>query len=397
MSFRSEAELRIAVFFQHMPPHPSAAAARGRSIVESLSRLISRSKVTVYTSTPNPDPIEGVGIHVLNIPEIKNTQSILKRLIGELRLSIASLRSIFYPKNHADFLIISSPGYIPALAQAFFARRKGVPYILEMRDIYPQVYAEAQIFSYDSLSYKLLRKQSQRMYRGASLVVCATEGLLREVSVEEPRAHAKFVYNGFPGFLLQRGLKKNSRFTVCFHGVLGYFQDVETLLKVAEELQGFDVDVLVIGYGRKEKGLRKCTLSNLFFLGKQTFSETIDQIERCHMGLCLRLDDNISRDAFPVKVWEYLGLGIPVIITPSSEAGDFIRDNNCGIVLETGDVQGIVKEILKVKSNKPLYDKLSANCRGIAPNYTREKMGVAVSEAIIGVLPNTRKPTPNKI
>jgi len=376
--------LIIKAFFQHMPPYSGAAALRGKSIMEGLAKLpeVRGAEITVYTSIPSPLPIDGVQVLTLGTPEVENSLSLKRRLLGELHMGWVAARCLFAMPSRPDLAIISSPGYIAALVMAAVARRRRIPYVLELRDIYPQVYAEAELIRRESLLYRFFAQRSRNLYRGARLVIAATQGLAREVRQEVPEANVNCVYNGFPVELMNRKPVKHERFTVCFHGVLGFFQDVETLLKVAERLLPHGVDVVVIGYGRKEETLKKTTLANVRFLGRQTFDDTIKKVERCHLGLCLRLDDDISKDAFPVKVWEYLGLGIPSIITPPCEAGDFVTEHGCGLVQESGDVDAIVSTILALKTEPARIDELSARCRIVSSRYTREQTGLAAAQLI---------------
>jgi glycosyltransferase involved in cell wall biosynthesis len=370
---------RVVAFFQHMPPYSGAAALRGVSILKGLAQLaeLRDSEIVVYTSISSPLPIDGVQVLSLGAPEVENSLSLKRRLLGELHMGWVGARCLFAKPQRPDLAIISSPGYIAALVMAAVARWRRIPYVLEMRDIYPQVYAEAKLIHSESLLYRFFAKRSRNLYRGARLVIAATEGLVREVCHVAPEANVKCVYNGFPMELMNRRPVKHERFTVCFHGVLGFFQDVEALLKVAERLLPHGVDVVVIGYGRKEEPLKTTTLANVRFLGRQTFDDTIKTVEQCHIGLCLRLDDDISKDAFPVKVWEYLGLGIPSIITPPCEAGDFVTEHGCGLVQESGDVDAIVSTILALKAEPTRIDEMSARCRVVASRYTREQTGLA--------------------
>lgn len=377
---------KVCLFFQHMPPYSGAAALRGQSIVRALPALLPNAEIVVYTSTPKPHAIEGVDVVPLKVAEVENSQGLKQRILGELRLGYAAARQMFSVGRKADLAVISSPGYIAALVQVFFARWHRVPYVLEMRDIYPQVYAEALLLDRRSLLYKFFSRLSCWMYRHAELVLCATKGLAREVLRVEPEANVRHVYNGFPAALSDRRPDKYSRFTVCFHGILGFFQDVETLLQVSSRLAEHDIDVVVVGYGRKEALLQTAHLPNLRFLGRLPFEQTIAEIERCQLGLCLRLDDGISKDAFPVKVWEYLGLGIPSVVTPPCEAGDFLLEHDCGVVLNSGDVEGIVGAVLKAKHEPSYLQQLSSNCRSLAAQYTRERTGAAAAEAVITVL-----------
>jgi glycosyltransferase involved in cell wall biosynthesis len=374
----------IAVFFQHMPPYSGAAALRGQSIVASLAHLIADEggRLIVFCTTSNPTPIKGASIVTLDVSEVENSHGLFRRVLGELRVGYAAVKQIFLAGVRPSLVVVSSPGYISALTQILCARLNGIPYVLEMRDIYPQVYAEANVLSSKNLIYKILQRISQMMYLRAELVLCATQGLAREVLYEAPNSCVKYIYNGFPENFTERSAIKHKRFSVCFHGVLGFFQDIETLLRVTEQLVQHDVDVVVIGYGRKEALLKNCKLANLRFLGRQSFKSTIDEVERCHLGLCLRLDDKVSKDAFPVKVWEYIGLGIPCIVTPRCEAGEFLEKNACGIVLGSGDIPAIVTSILKARDDSSYFNELSSNCRRTSNQFTREKTGMSAAREI---------------
>lgn len=380
-------KLIIAAFFQHMPPFTGGAALRGQSIIASLAQLTSckNGRPKVYCTTPNPSPILGATIETLDVPEVENTMSLKRRLVGEVQMGYVAAKCMFRSGEAPTLAVVSSPGYISAAVQIFFARLYGVPYVLDVRDIYPQVYAEANLLRRDSLIYRVFQRVSRLMYIKAELVICATQGLAREVSREAPTACVTHVYNGFPANLAERRSDKHCRFTVCFHGVLGFFQDVETLLNVSERLALYDIEVVVIGYGRKEASLQNCTLSNLRFLGRQSFENTIQEVERCHMGLCLRMDDEISKDAFPVKVWEYIGLGIPCIVTPPCEAGDFLEKHACGVVVESGNVDEIVATVLRAKDEADYLKGMVSNCRQLSMSYTREQLGLVAAQEIYKV------------
>jgi glycosyltransferase involved in cell wall biosynthesis len=114
----------------------------------------------------------------------------------------------------------------------------------------------------------------------------------------------------------------------------------------------------------------------------QSFDKTIELIESCHVGLCLRKDDKISRDSFPVKVWEYIGLGIPTIVTPKCEAGSFIQQHGCGYEFESGSAEAIIAIILELKNNPKKMHTMSSHARKVALGYTREETGRAAASAI---------------
>lgn len=380
--------VRVYAYFQHMPPYSGAAALRGASIMSAVAKLLEQRLhvVRVFTTTTNPDALDGVEVLSLNVPEVENALSLPARIWGELRLGWAAGKRLFAPEDSCDLAVISTPGYLAALVATTFARRKGIPYVLELRDVYPEVYAEAGLLRKQSWLFRFFARRSRIMYEGARLVVAATRGLARAVADAAPTARVRHIYNGFPARLLTRNAEKHARFTVCFHGVLGFFQDVDTLLEVARQLAPHEVDMVIVGYGRKERQIEEAHLPNVQFYGRQSFERTLGIIERCHVGLCLRKDEGISKDAFPVKVWEYLGLGIPSIVTPTCEAGEFLEEWRCGFQLPAGSVQEIVNRILWLKENPESLQTFSQRCREVAMQFTREQTGFAAAAAILQCL-----------
>ena len=376
--------LRVRAFFQHMPPYSGAAALRGASILGALPRVLAdrEAAVEAFTTTPNPALLAGVTVKSIGVPEVENARGLAFRIVGELRIGRAAARAMFDDGRRCDLAVISSPGYLAALMIAAAARRFGVPYVLELRDVYPQVYAEAGLLRRGSLLYRFFTRRTRRLYEGARAVIAATQGLARTVSEDASGATVHHVYNGFPSDLMVRRAAPHERFTVCFHGVMGFFQDIETLVEVAQRLLAHEVDMVVVGYGRKEGLVAGAGLPNLRFLGRQPFERTMVEIERCHIGLCLRKDDDISRDAFPVKVWEYLGLGLPSLVTPICEAGDFIEAQGCGKQLPAGDAGRIVEAILALQHDRGVLRAMSDRCRNAAAGYTREQTGLQAARIV---------------
>lgn len=375
----------IVAFFQYMPPHGAAVSLRGWSLINNLSDICPDCIITVFSSN-RESKVRGntelIGLGALS----NNKSSLIVRTLDEIRLGLRIIWKIFSGKKQQDVLLISSPSYLVALMLVFYARLARKNYIIDLRDIYPEGYVHAFLIQDRTILVRIFRYLSRQMYRNASLILCATNGLKNSVDRESGGANSTLYYNGFPEEFLDRISNKNKKFTVCFHGVLGFFQDIESIISIAAELEHENIDMVVIGYGRKDYLLKNNVPGNLRFEGRLDFRSTIREIEKCHIGLCLRHNDEISKDSFPVKVWEYLGLGIPVIITPPSEAGDFVIKNGCGFCFNSGDVLSIVEKILELKYSPEKLDGLSANCKSAASDFTREKLSRKAAQAIKGAL-----------
>lgn len=368
-----------------MPPYSSAAALRGASVVAGLAHVLGNdtaNDIEVHTTTLQPTPLPGVNMVVLGGSDVENSAGLVVRTLGELQMGWSAARSLLAGSRPRDLLVVSTPSYLAALVICARARARRVPYVLDLRDIYPQAYAASGLIRPDGCLYRFFDARSRAMYRGALRVITATQSLAREVRRAAPGIDAECIYNGFPSSLGWRSTTKHQRFTVCFHGVLGFFQDIETLIDVARRLGAHDIDVVAIGYGRKEVLLRSCRVANLRFLGRLSFEQTIAEVEQCHVGLCLRSEDEVSKDAFPVKVWEYLGLGMPCVVTPPCEAGAFLEQHGCGFQAPAGQVDTIVRRILRLKHQPLELEGMSQRCRSAGANFTREALGIQAAELI---------------
>lgn len=379
----------VMVGFHHFPPYPGAGSIRALYFMRALVSLRDQASLLLLTTVTDQAVADGevYPIVPLGRDPIDNRRSLPSRALGEIGLGVRlGLQLLVHRPTVA---VISSPGFLFAAIAVLAARIGRVPYVLDVRDIYPEVYASAGVLRAQSLPFRLLQKLSDGMYRHARLVVAATQGLVQHIVLRAPAQRVEVVYNGCPSFLLTHDDEKHQRFTCVFHGILGFYQDASSLLALAEALAKDDVDVVVVGYGRGEDVLRNATHSNLRFLGRLPFSETVEVVAKCQVGLCLRNDDPISRDAFPVKVFEYIGLGLPVIVTPPSEAGDFISRHGCGDVVASGDIQAMRTSVLRMREDADLYRRRARACREAAVAFTREgqsaKFANLVGDALMSV------------
>lgn len=378
---------RVFVFLPNLPPDPGAGALRGKMIVQGLVASGDRqARIVVITGKGTFDPIDGADVVSVSVAAPENTSGLLSRLTRECLLGMFVTLSMLRRSTRQDLIVVSSPPFIPSLmlgfAGALFRRR----YVLDVRDAYPLVYVEAGLISPWSLAYRLLSSLEEVWRRKATLIFAATQGLARQMQAGDAEAKIVVAYNGFPERLLQLAPLKRERFTACFHGILGQFQDVDTLVEVARQLAMQDIDVVVIGYGPKADLLKAAELNNLTYLGKLPFEQTVGLVATCHVGLSLRRDGDISKDAFPVKVWECVGLGLPVVATPCSEAGDFLERNRCGAQYASGDVSSIIRWIVRLRDDRDVYAEHVANCREVARYATREWAGSVMGQHILHLM-----------
>lgn len=374
---------KLICYFQETEPNSSAVAIRAKYFIAAIQKNLRASIriVQVLTATGHDNANESDGVEYIRFSGGRSDEGVsaVKRIFAEIFFGIKSL--FWLVLNHRNsFLIVSSPNYLPALFLTLTAKFLRVRYILDIRDVYPEAYAQSGLIGDSSVIYKIFVFASRVMYDNASAIIVATEGLRKSIS--KAKCEVTTIYNGFPSDLMALKARKHKKFTVCFHGVMGYFQDIEKLVELIKHPDLHDVDFVVIGYGRKSDLIQSLKSQNCRFLGRLSHNETMHQISMCHLGISIRVNNKISQDSFPVKVWEYIGLGIPSIVYPESEAGEFLSSRNCGVQLSSNKVDDIAEIILNIKSNNSLYEGMAESCRLNRISYTRETLSKNFSEIL---------------
>lgn len=360
----------LAMVYETMPPTSGGGCApRGDAFARAAAESGSFGSVAVFTTTRSPTAIAGVDLHSVGATSDQG-QSLTRRLAGEflfgLHVGMRVLRS-----KRDTFWLISSPSYVAMLVASLATRLRGQHYALDVRDIYPQAYIAAGLMKPDGLPARFATFLSKRAYAGAAIVLAATEGLHKALKDIAPSTDVRTIINGFSVDRASVNVARHDRFTVCFHGVLGYFQDGTSLLEVGRRLQAYDIDLVVIGYGRDADLFEQARESNIRFLGRLPYNQTMQEVARCHVGLSLRKNEEISADSFPVKVWEYLGLGMPTLVAPPSDAGQFVEQHGCGMVLAAGDIDGAVKGIVALRDDVEMFNTMSERALSAVAPFSR--------------------------
>lgn len=82
--------------------------------------------------------------------------------------------------------------------------------------------------------------------------------------------------------------------------------------------------------------------------------------ERADFGILPLKKDNYNDLALPVKLFEYLSYGLPVVATDCYEIGKFVKKNKIGLVCKDNP-ESLARAILEITGNKEKYEKVRKN------------------------------------
>jgi glycosyltransferase involved in cell wall biosynthesis len=107
---------------------------------------------------------------------------------------------------------------------------------------------------------------------------------------------------------------------------------------------------------------------NINWLGWVNYRDLAPIFSEASIGLCLLQNQKRYRNAISTKIFEYLIMGVPVITSKGPLLENLIKQGNCGICIDSGNIELISKNILKL-----IKDKNYAKMGESGKKFTRKK------------------------
>ena len=176
----------------------------------------------------------------------------------------AASAGFFLPRP--DVIIASSPQLLVGLSGWWLALCKRVPFVFEVRDLWPESLAAVGMGNSDGLLHRTLAKIAGFLYRRSDKIVVVTSAFENHLTKNwrVPREKIAVVENGVETQLfapkdaaeLRRELGFDDKFVVSYIGTMGMAHGLDTMLAAAWQLQHTNPEVafLVVGEGAEKEG-----------------------------------------------------------------------------------------------------------------------------------------------
>ncbi|GAC1378213.1 MAG: glycosyltransferase family 4 protein [Ktedonobacteraceae bacterium] len=159
------------------------------------------------------------------------------------------------------------------------------------------------------------------------------------------------------------------KFVVQYSGNMGLWHDIDALVRAAEQLQDDDrIHFLFIGKGCRragaEKLFRQLGLINVTWMDFLPTENLLESLVSCDAAL-VSLRENLEGVAVPSKLYGILASGRPVIaqVPLDSEVAYVVNEQECGIVVLPGDVNGLAAAIKRLASDPSLARTMGSHAR----------------------------------
>ncbi len=352
---------------------PAAAAARVAPWVEELCKL--GHTVSVFTSSSVLDHDGSVVKSYFKVPD--NKASLGKRFLQEILLGLDLGIRILMSKKSTRLCFITSPPFFMACICAFFAKFSNIPYVFDVRDRYPRVLSDLGVIKASSFLFKLLDKLESWVYQNALQVTTVTHGLVQELKLRFPHLNIFLVRNGFDEQVFSEHLSnsvKSSAFTVVYHGRLGRFYETEDYIEIMNNVYEMDPSIRFHVVGELPREMQSNLPKNLVFSPAMPLDKLSELLATCHLGICFLRELPAMENAFPAKVYDYIGAGLPVLAAPSGELTRILNDLKLGETFAKVDPSSIAKAIVRIKESPSVWSTMCAEVRKTRSIFGRRKI-----------------------
>ena len=393
--------MKILYLSQYFPPEMGAPAGRAAD----LSRLWVEDghEVTVLTGFPNHptgvipaeyrnqfrrlvtrENVEGVNLVRTWLLPFPNRKA-YERMLNYASFFVSSASTgLFLPQP--DVVVASSPQLLVGLAGWWLAYCKRVPFVFEVRDLWPESLTAVGMGNANSLLYRTLAKIAGFLYRNSDRIVVVTPAF-KDYLIERWRVPAEkicVVEHGVPTELfsprsahadLRQEFGGTGKFVVSYIGTMGMAHGLETVVESALQLQTAAPEVLfvMVGEGAEKQRIinlaRSRGLTNLRFVDQQSREKVPAYI--CVSDACLVLlkKAELFKTVLPTKMLEFMSCARPVILGVDGHARKIMEEANAGVFVEPGSSDELTNAILHLAANPELCEFFGRDGRRYAVRH----------------------------
>ena len=367
--------MKILFVSHYFPPEVNAPASRTH---EHARRWVADGhEVTVITCVPNhprgeifpgyrnrlvqEERVDGIRV-IRPWTYVTPNEGFLRRTLNYLIFAVGALL-VSARAARPDVVVATSPQFFAGIAGAAIAVRKRRPFVLEVRDLWPDSIVQLGQLR-GGRPVRALEAVESWLYRRAAGIVVNTRAFVDHIAARGiPRDRIELVYNGIDpvlfsprprddALLRRHGLE--GRFLVAYVGTLGLAHGLGTVLDAAELLRGEpDLAFLFIGDGadraRLEQQVARRGLTNVRFLGLLPRAEIPAWLASIDCLLVMLRDLPVFETVIPSKVFEFCAQQRPVVVAARGEIRRLVEEAKAGLAIDPEDAAQLTAAIQQVR------------------------------------------------
>lgn len=415
--------MHIQFVSNYFPPEVNAPATRLHEhaaqwvadghTVEVLTSVPNFPEGEVYDGYENRFARETIdGVDVRRVPMyVTANEGVLKRTLSYLSYMMSV---IWYARRSPtpDVVAATSPQFFAAVAGWWIARRQGVPFVLEIRDLWPESVVAVGAMERNAV-IRFFERIERFLYEEADRIVVVTDAFERAITAKGiPAGKIHVLKNGVDltrwnepledGRLarMQREHDLEGKFVAGYIGTIGMAHRADVLLEAARRCDDPDVVFMVVGAGAQRDALeaRQAALQlPNFRLVDKVPKETVPYLLALTDASVVHLRDSaLFETVIPSKMFEAMATRTPIVLGVRGEAKAIVEEAGAGLAIPPEDPDALVAAVRRLKSDPKLHARMAQNaCEYVHAHFDRRDLArayAALLEQVTGV--SSAEPVP---
>ena len=387
--------MKIVYIHQYFKTPSEGGAIRSYHLARKL--VVDGHSVEMVTSR-NADKyemvnIDGITVHYLPI-HYSNSYGFIRRVVAFI-IFIHQAFHLISKFHNVDFVYATSTPLSVGILALRLKRKLGVPYIFEVRDLWPDAPIEMGMIK-NRLIQQRLFKLEKKIYDQAMAVIALSPPVKKII---ESRTHIPvylipnfsdndFFKSGNIDLKLKDDLQLEGSMVIIYSGAIGKVNRLESLIDLALVCQekNMPAKFLIIGKGAMMDHLKRIVLvnqlSNIVFIPHKNKFELLPFLNLAHAAYISFEAPSILETSSPNKFFDALAAGKLIIYNKKGWIKELIESHQCGFYADPDHPENAYEKLRGFFENPIKLAEYQTNAVKLSYHYSKNMMTTYFSEII---------------
>lgn len=331
-------------------------------------------KVSLFAAgDPSQTSIRGIEVHHISRPEVY----IIRQLIFHWRLA----KKLFRQRDEIDMLVfheMSAPWLLIFLVFLKLTGKNRPLFIMDTRTLPMEPEDKASLKAqFRGAFHTQMNKIANKFFDGRTTI---TNRMAESLQIPADKLlgiwHSGVQLDTFSNTAQSRNFPLSDEpINIIYIGCMHYERNLLTLCKAVTqaniEKQIFNLAIVGDGTARSELELyAKNQGRHIHIFPPVPHNEIPAWLAKAHVGTLPFPDEEKFRVSSPIKLFEYLAAGLPVLATKIVCHTDVIGTTDVAFWAENADQEGLFKGLLQLKENSGKLAEMGRNATSLAQKWT---------------------------
>lgn len=389
--------MKILFISDNFPPEVNAPASRTFDHCQEWVKA--GVEVTVITCAPNfpqgkvyegykniwrrEETIEGIRV-VRVWSYIAANEGFMRRILDYVSFACTATWAALFERF--DLIVATSPQFFAATAGYATSVLKRRPWVMEVRDLWPESIRAVGAMKSGRL-YDLLERLEMFLYKKARGIVVVTDAFRQnlmergvvpgKIEVIKNGVHLDAYAPGICDADLKEKLGLTGKFVLAYIGTHGMAHALDFIVKASLRLPP-QVRILLIGDGaEKEKLLQlraSLDASKVVMLASVPKGEVGRYIGLCDVALVNLRKSDTFKSVIPSKIFENASMLKPILLGVEGESAALLESYQAGLCFEPENEADFCRAVERMMEDKAAYKVWQTGCEKLARDFDRKKL-----------------------